>query len=105
MANFLSGALGGQGIARMVGEKAGDFVEDAINKAMGGNEKESQGDKGSAGGSGGFDVGDVLSFGDNKEKKSGLDIGDALSFVGDSKDTDKREGGLDLSGIAGNLFK
>ncbi|KAJ0005312.1 hypothetical protein NQD34_011526 [Periophthalmus magnuspinnatus] len=103
MANFLSGVLGNKGIAKLAGEKAGDVVEDTVNKVLGGKEKEG---KGAGGSNKGFDVSDVLDFGGKKEDEGGLDVGDALSFIGDSKDKgDGGNKGFDLSGAIGDFMK
>ncbi|XP_028278666.1 heavy metal-associated isoprenylated plant protein 6-like [Parambassis ranga] len=76
MANFLSGALGKDGMAKIAGEKVGGLVETTVKKALGGGEdkkkQEAQGGGGGAGGgAGGFDVGDALSFVSGSEGKEG----------------------------------
>ncbi|CAK6979802.1 uncharacterized protein LOC111224206 isoform X2 [Scomber scombrus] len=89
MANFLSNALGNDGIAKMAGEKVGDLVEDTIKNVMGGKEKqegEKEGEK-------------------KEENKGGFDVGDALSLVGGNKKEEEGGGGLDVKNVIGGLFK
>ncbi|CAL1577745.1 unnamed protein product [Knipowitschia caucasica] len=96
--------LGGKGIAKMAGEKAGDFVEQTVSNIMDkkdkaggeGGEAKAQGEDKS-----GFDISNVVSLGDKKEEKGGLDIGNALGMLGGDKDKDSGGG---LSGALGKLF-
>ncbi|XP_070697592.1 protein qua-1-like [Pempheris klunzingeri] len=84
MANFFSNMMGNDSIAKIAGEKAGDIVETAVNKVMGGGEgKEEKG--------GGFGVSDALKLvGEGKdEDKGGFGVSDALKLVGEGKDEDK----------------
>ncbi|XP_061601467.1 uncharacterized protein LOC133463770 [Cololabis saira] len=90
--NFLSDALGNDGIAKIAGAKVGEMVEDTLKKALGGDDKK-EAEKGGAEGSGegGFGLGDALSLvgGKKEEDKGGFGIGDALSLVGGKKEEDK----------------
>ncbi|MEQ2245758.1 hypothetical protein ILYODFUR_031327 [Ilyodon furcidens] len=90
MSNFLSNALGNDGVAKMAGQKAGQFVEQTVKNAMGGGAGKGgqQQENKKEGGGGGFDVEDVLSLAGGK-KKEGEGGG----------------GGLDVSSFTGGLFK
>ncbi|MED6243538.1 hypothetical protein ATANTOWER_022048 [Ataeniobius toweri] len=88
MSNFLSNALGNDGVAKMAGQKAGQFVEQTVKNAMGGGAGKGgqQQENKKEGGEGGFDVEDVLSLAGGKKNEGG-------------------GGGLDVSNFTGGLFK
>ncbi|XP_044069861.1 uncharacterized protein LOC122884257 isoform X3 [Siniperca chuatsi] len=92
MSNFLSGALGNKGIGKMAGQKAGELVEDTVNKVMSGGKKKE-------GNNGGSHVGDVLSFGGGKKEgnNGGSHVGDVLSSGGGKKEDEGK--GLNVEDV------
>ncbi|XP_015233005.1 PREDICTED: uncharacterized protein LOC107086526 isoform X3 [Cyprinodon variegatus] len=110
--SFLSNIPGGDGIAKVAGEKAGEIVEQGVNKIMGGGadkggqqQQQQEGEK-KEGGGGGFGLDDALSMvsGKKEEKEGGFGLDDALSMVSGKKE-EKEGGGGGIGNFVGGLFK